>query len=389
MPRRQAVEGSGVPDRERSMGWLRSSCPARATESGGGCSGGTRTRARRSNCSGRCGTRCTGLARCRAQSGRSRKAVEAHLSARPASDQDAWAARLVVEGLGAFRLTDLTVAHCDDFLRSAAAGMNGRRPIGLDQLRKVRQFLAAVLRNEMRVGNLARNVGDLSRLPPVQSSAGERRALDRAELRALLSRARGSRLIIVDLIGRNGLRPAEARGLLWSDLDLNASLLSVSGQLDRQNRRTSPKTKKGVPGGFRTGMGRVPGRKGWQWFGESILKEFKEQAVRRVIDGSRPVVDVAQELGVHEGTLSNWVRRHRDEHPVEEKPLTQSERVRLAELKRENRELRAKAEFLVKRQLSSPRSIGELEVRVHRWRESELSPAINVSLAWRVTFRFL
>ena len=173
-----------------------------------------------------------------------KQAVEAHLSARPASDQDAWAARLVVEGLGAFRLADLTVAHCDDFLRSAAAGMNGRRPIGLDQLRKVRQFLAAVLRNEMRVGNLARNVGDLSRLPPVQSSAGERRALDRAELRALLSRARGSRLIIVDLIGRNGLRPAEARGLLWSDLDLNASLLSVSGQLDRQNRRTSPKTKK-------------------------------------------------------------------------------------------------------------------------------------------------
>ena len=206
-----------------------------------------------------------------------KQAVEAHLSARPASDQDAWAARLVVEGLGAFRLADLTVAHCDDFLRSAAAGMNGRRPIGLDQLRKVRQFLAAVLRNEMRVGNLARNVGDLSRLPPVQSSAGERRALDRAELRALLSRARGSRLIIVDLIGRNGLRPAEARGLLWSDLDLNASLLSVSGQLDRQNRRTSPKTKKGVPGGFRTGMGRVPGRKGWQWFGESILRSSRSR----------------------------------------------------------------------------------------------------------------
>ena len=77
-------------------------------------------------------------------------------------------------------------------------------------------------------------------------------------------------------------------------------------------------------------------------------EEFKEQAVRRVIDGSRPVVDVAQELGVHEGTLSNWVRRHRDEHPVEEKPLTQSERVRLVELERENRELRAKAEFLGK-----------------------------------------
>ena len=76
--------------------------------------------------------------------------------------------------------------------------------------------------------------------------------------------------------------------------------------------------------------------------------EFKEQAVRRVIDGPRPIVDVARELGMHEGTLANWVHRYRDEHPVEEKPLSQSERARLAELERENRELRMKTEFLGK-----------------------------------------
>ena len=40
--------------------------------------------------------------------------------------------------------------------------------------------------------------------------------------------------------------------------------------------------------------------------------EFKEQAVRRVIDGPRPFVDVARELGMHEGTLANWVHRYRD-----------------------------------------------------------------------------
>ena len=53
--------------------------------------------------------------------------------------------------------------------------------------------------------------------------------------------------------------------------------------------------------------------------------EFREQAVRLVIDNSRPVVDVANEVGVHEGTLSNWARIYRDEHPVAEKPLTASE----------------------------------------------------------------
>jgi transposase-like protein len=59
--------------------------------------------------------------------------------------------------------------------------------------------------------------------------------------------------------------------------------------------------------------------------------EVREQAVRRVIDGPRPIVDVAAEVKIHEGTLSNWVRQYRDEHPPAEKPLTISERARLAE----------------------------------------------------------
>ena len=76
--------------------------------------------------------------------------------------------------------------------------------------------------------------------------------------------------------------------------------------------------------------------------------EFREQAVRRVIDGSRPVADVAREIHVHEGTLSNWVRQYRENHPPEEKPLTASERARLVELEKEVRELRMKSEFLGK-----------------------------------------
>ena len=76
--------------------------------------------------------------------------------------------------------------------------------------------------------------------------------------------------------------------------------------------------------------------------------EFKDQAVRRVIDGSRPVIDVAREINVNEGTLSNWVRLYRDSHPVEDRPLTQSERVLLKELQVEVRELRMKTEFLGK-----------------------------------------
>jgi len=42
--------------------------------------------------------------------------------------------------------------------------------------------------------------------------------------------------------------------------------------------------------------------------------EFKSEAVRLVIDTSRPIAEVAREIGVHEGTLGNWVNKYRAEH---------------------------------------------------------------------------
>jgi transposase len=67
-----------------------------------------------------------------------------------------------------------------------------------------------------------------------------------------------------------------------------------------------------------------------------------------VVDGSRPVAQVARELGINAGTLGNWVARYRKAHPVEEEPLSVSERARLRELERENQELKMRNEFLGK-----------------------------------------
>lgn len=75
---------------------------------------------------------------------------------------------------------------------------------------------------------------------------------------------------------------------------------------------------------------------------------FKDEAVKMVIDGSRPIAEVARELSINSGTLGNWVDKYRDAHPVTEEPLTVSERVRLKELEAEVRELRMKNEFLGK-----------------------------------------
>lgn len=70
--------------------------------------------------------------------------------------------------------------------------------------------------------------------------------------------------------------------------------------------------------------------------------------MKLVIETSRPVAQVAKELGVHEATLGNWVNTYRREHAGEEPPLSVSERARLRELEREARELRLENEFLKK-----------------------------------------
>ena len=67
-----------------------------------------------------------------------------------------------------------------------------------------------------------------------------------------------------------------------------------------------------------------------------------------VVESSRAIAEVAREIQVNEGTLGNWVNKYRVEHADEEPPLSISDRARLRELERENRELRMKAEFLGK-----------------------------------------
>jgi transposase len=76
--------------------------------------------------------------------------------------------------------------------------------------------------------------------------------------------------------------------------------------------------------------------------------EFREAAVREVIDKSRPIVDVARENGLVAQTLGNWVNTWRVDHVADEPALTLSERARLKELEREVRELRMENEFLGK-----------------------------------------
>jgi transposase len=45
--------------------------------------------------------------------------------------------------------------------------------------------------------------------------------------------------------------------------------------------------------------------------GKVYTPEFKEQAVKRVIDNSLPIAQVARELGINDTTLGFWVKDYR------------------------------------------------------------------------------
>mgnify|MGYP001424437655 CR=1 FL=1 len=81
-----------------------------------------------------------------------------------------------------------------------------------------------------------------------------------------------------------------------------------------------------------------------------FTQEHKDEIVRMVLDGPRPVAHVAREVGIHDTTLGNWVRDYRRRHGDQGaggsagEPKSPRER----ELERENRKLREENEFLKK-----------------------------------------
>ena len=82
----------------------------------------------------------------------------------------------------------------------------------------------------------------------------------------------------------------------------------------------------------------------------SFTAEFKDELVKLYLEqrSRKSLAEVARENGVGPETLRNWVKAYEKAHPAEEEPLTVSERARLRELERENRELKLEKEFLAK-----------------------------------------
>jgi transposase len=73
--------------------------------------------------------------------------------------------------------------------------------------------------------------------------------------------------------------------------------------------------------------------------------EFKRDAVELVRTTGRPIAELAQELGIYDSTLGNWVRQDRIDRGAQD-GLSTDDRARLRQLEAENTKLRMERDLL-------------------------------------------
>jgi len=74
-------------------------------------------------------------------------------------------------------------------------------------------------------------------------------------------------------------------------------------------------------------------------------REFREGAVRIVKETSKPIAQIARDLGINEGTLGNWVARDREARQGTD-GLSKSDVEELKRLRTEVAELRMERDVL-------------------------------------------
>ncbi|GAC1431729.1 MAG: hypothetical protein NVSMB62_28730 [Acidobacteriaceae bacterium] len=85
----------------------------------------------------------------------------------------------------------------------------------------------------------------------------------------------------------------------------------------------------------------------------SFTDDFKAGAVRLVLDEGKTVMQVARDLDLTASALRQWVERARADRSKGKTGLTSEERIELARLRKEVRELRMEREILKKAAVGS------------------------------------
>ena len=94
--------------------------------------------------------------------------------------------------------------------------------------------------------------------------------------------------------------------------------------------------------------------------------EYKDEAVKLVVNTGRTVATVACELGVKEQTLGRWVNAYGARQQAGDGALSETERAELARLRKENSELKMDRAFLKKASLFFAQEVSDTnEKRSH------------------------
>lgn len=80
----------------------------------------------------------------------------------------------------------------------------------------------------------------------------------------------------------------------------------------------------------------------------SYTEEYRASAVEFVIKEGRPIVEVANNLGIKPQTLGKWVQKAKEQNPEREEPLSADEREELRKAREEIRHLKMQLEFAKK-----------------------------------------
>lgn len=159
-------------------------------------------------------------------------------------DNYRWAVnKHLAPGLGDRRLAQLTP-------REVAGFLHERQDRGLshNSLMRLRSVLIAALSHAVLEGLVSRNVAALVRTPRGERPEG--RSLSLGQAQALLTACKGERLeALFKTMLMLGLRPGEALGLAWDDVDLAGRRMSIRRSLKRERgvlRLGETKTRRSV-----------------------------------------------------------------------------------------------------------------------------------------------
>lgn len=179
-----------------------------------------------------------------------------------------WAINRLIDELGTKRVEKLTTNVVESTLDRFAVTLSR------DTVSKLLGTLKQALTFGVRRGYLSRNVADVAIIPKTKDSGTERRALTVEEARQFCKACEHERLGPLYILMLNtGLRPGEAAGLRWEDIDLTARTLQVTHTVSKDGARL-----------FLTDQLKTPQSRRTLGLSETAVKALRRQRERQTLE---------------------------------------------------------------------------------------------------------